>query len=217
MSDAPPSGFTPYRWLMIVLALVILVAGYNRISSLHAPVPPEKALPKIATIPPFALTERSGRTVTNRDLAGKIWVADFIYTTCPGPCPIVTAGMARIQEAVKSDPQVMLVSFTVDPNSDTPPVLAAYANKFGADPNRWWFVTGSEKPLFNLIQNGFLQWVQDNSGHPLVDGEFKVTHSTRLSLVDGNGVLRGIYDGLDVGERANLLRDIQKLEKEEAQ
>ena len=119
-------------------------------------------LRKIAIVPPFALTERSGKTITNHDLAGKIWVADFIYTTCPGPCPLITASMAKIQEAVAHDPQVQLVTFTVDPQTDTPAVLAKYADQFGADPNRWWFLTGPEKPLYDLIRNGFLQVVQDN-------------------------------------------------------
>ncbi len=77
-------------------------------------------------------------------------MADFIYTTCPGPCPLITAGMAKIQNAVANDPHVQLVTFTVDPQTDTPAVLAKYADKYGADPNRWWFLTGPEKPLYDL-------------------------------------------------------------------
>jgi len=169
----------------------------------------------MSIVPPFALTERSGKTITNHDLAGRIWVADFIYTTCPGPCPIITAGMAKLQDAVAHDPQVQLVSFTVDPETDTPAVLAAYADKFGADPNRWWFLTGPEKPLDDLIQNGFLQVVQDNSDQPLEPGQYKVTHSTYLALVDGDGNVRGFYDGVGAESRADLLRDIKLLEKEE--
>jgi protein SCO1/2 len=174
-------------------------------------------LRKMSIVPPFALTERSGRTVTNRDLSGKIWVADFIYTTCPGPCPVITSGMARLQDAVAHDPQVQLVSFTVDPQTDTPAVLAKYADQFGADPNRWWFLTGPEKPLDDLIQNGFLQVVQDNSGQPLQEGQYKVTHSTYLALVDGDGNVRGFYSGIGTDGRSDLLRDIKVLEKEENQ
>ena len=171
----------------------------------------------MSIVPPFALTERSGKTITNHDLAGKIWVADFIYTTCPGPCPLITAGMAKLQDAVAPDPQVQLVSFTVDPQTDTPAVLAKYADRFGADPNRWWFLTGPEKPLYDLIENGFLQAVQDNTGQPPQEGQQKVTHSTYLALVDGDGNVRGIYDGVGADGRADLLRDIKILEKEEHQ
>jgi cytochrome oxidase Cu insertion factor (SCO1/SenC/PrrC family) len=171
-------------------------------------------LKPIRSVPPFALTERSGKTITNQDLAGKIWVADFVYTTCPGPCPAITASMARLQADVLPDPQVQLVSFTVDPQNDTPPVLAKYADRFGADPNRWWFLTGPEKPLYALIQNGFLQAVQDNRGAPLDPGQFTVTHSTYLALVDGDGNVRGFYDGNGTDSRASILRDIKVLENE---
>jgi protein SCO1/2 len=121
--------------------------------------------------------------------------------------------MAKIQDAVAHDPQVQLVSFTVDPQTDTPPVLAKYADQYHADPNRWWFLTGPEKPLYNLIGNGFLQVVQDNRGQPPQEGQFTVTHSTYLALVDGNGNVRGFYDGVGAGGRADLLRDIKVLEK----
>jgi protein SCO1/2 len=210
---------SPYRWLVRILGVFIVAVLVYRFSmESHPPgqqVAPSQELRKISVVPPFALTERSGRTITNRDLAGKIWVADFIYTTCPGPCPIITAGMVKIQDAVAGDPQVQLVSFTVDPETDTPAVLAQYADKFGADPNRWWFLTGPEKPLFDLIQNGFLQIVQDNSGQPPQEGQYKVSHSTYLVLVDGDGNIRGFYDGVGADRRADLLRDIKILEKEE--
>jgi protein SCO1/2 len=221
MSTSPPQRPSHYRWLIRIGAVLIVVVLFVRIfgparSSLERPNSSTE-LRKLSIVPPFALTERSGKTITNRDLAGKIWVADFIYTTCPGPCPLVTANMAKLQDAVAHDPQVQLVTFTVDPQTDTPAVLTAYADKFGADPNRWWFLTGPEKPLDDLIQNGFLQVVQDNSGQPLQPGQYKVTHSTYLALVDGDGNVRGFYDGIGADRRADLLRDIKILEKEESQ
>ena len=217
MSFSPPRP-SPYRWPirlgLVLLAVVLVVRIFSPLRHLHGELDPSAELKKYSIVPPFALTERSGKTITNHDLAGKIWIADFIYTTCPGPCPIITANMAKLQGVVAHDPNVQLVSFTVDPETDTPPVLAKYADQFGADPNRWWFLTGPEKPLYDLIENGFLQVVQNNTGQPPAPGQYKVTHSTYLALVDGDGNVRGFYDGVDNVGRADLLRDIRKLEKE---
>jgi cytochrome oxidase Cu insertion factor (SCO1/SenC/PrrC family) len=218
MSPSSPPRSSFYQWLirigavLIVIVLVVRIFGPARFS--HGQANPSTELRKMSIVPPFALTERNGKTITNHDLAGKIWVADFIYTTCPGPCPLITAGMAKLQDAVAHDPRVQLVSFTVDPQTDTPAVLAKYADQYDADPNRWWFLTGPEKPLYDLIQKGFLQVVQDNTGQPLQDGQNKVTHSTYLALVDASGNVRGYYDGVGTDGRADLLRAIKILEKE---
>jgi protein SCO1/2 len=209
-----PSQRSPWRWLLRLLAFVILgVVAYRHFNTDQ--IAPASELRKYVSLPPFSLTERSGKTITNNDLLGKIWVADFIFTTCPSSCPLVTANMVKLQKAVAADPQVQLVTFTVDPQDDTPPVLAAYAKSYGADPNRWWFLTGPEKPLYSLIQNGFYQVVQDNRGQPLQDGQLIVTHSTKLALVDADGIVRGFYDGIDADGRVDLLKDINTLEKEE--
>jgi len=219
VSSMPSSSSTsrpsPYRWTIRLLAVAVALVLVYRFAGTSSPgVNPATELPHVHEVPPFTLTERSGKTITNKDLSGKIWIADFIYTTCPGPCPLVTASMAKIQDKVAHDPRVQLVTFTVDPQTDTPGVLAAYADKFGADPYRWWFLTGPEKPLYDLIQNGFFQAVQDNRGQPPQEGQFTVTHSTSLVLVDPSGDIRGSYDGVNDDGRADLLRDIKVLEKE---
>jgi protein SCO1/2 len=212
---APPGRSSLY-WPVRFFGIVILALfAWTWFSHPEPPNTSASALRKYAVVPPFWLTERSGRNITNHDLSGKIWVADFIFTTCPGPCPLVTAGMAQIQEAVQHDPRVQLVTFTVDPADDTPAVLSAYADKFDADHYRWWFLTGQEKPLYDLIQNGFYQVVQDNHGQQLQPGEYVVTHSTKLVLVDGNGVIRGFFDGVDPDGRSQLLSAIQALESED--
>jgi protein SCO1/2 len=174
----------------------------------------EVELKRYALVPPFSLTERSGKTITNHDLEGKIYVADFIFTTCPGPCPIISANMAKLQQKLAGDSRVQLVSFTVDPQDDTPAVLAAYADHLGADPQKWWFLTGPKEQVYDLIQNGFLQSVQDNHGKQLAPGEFLVTHSTYLVLVDPKGFMRGFYSGLDSDDQSSLLEGIHQLENE---
>ncbi len=204
------SLYWPVRFLGLVILALLAWTWFS-----HPEPPAASTLKNLGIVPPFSLIERSGRNITNADLRGKIWVADFIFTTCPGPCPLVTANMVKIQRAVEHDPRVQLVTFTVDPTDDTPAVLAAYADKFGADHYRWWFLTGPEKPLYDLIQNGFYQVAEDNHGQQLQPGEYIVTHSTRLALVDADGVIRGFYDGVDADGRAQLLSAIQTLETEE--
>jgi protein SCO1/2 len=213
-NSPPPTASAPsfYRWLIIVLGLLLVLLALYRTTGGGPPARPH--LPRMSVIPPFTLTERSGRIIKNTDLDGKVWVADFVYTTCPGPCPLVTAEMAKIQQAEAGDPHVQLVTFTVDPQTDTPAVLAAYADKFHADPDKWWFLTGPEKPLYALIENGFLQAVQDNRGQPQQDGQFTVTHSTYLALIDANGTMRGAYQSQDPDECKQLLSDITALEHE---
>jgi cytochrome oxidase Cu insertion factor (SCO1/SenC/PrrC family) len=209
-----PGKRPPYASIIGLIALLIVAVVVFRFFFIGSHGDNSSDLKRICTVPAFSLTDRSGRTITNNDLFGKIWVADFVYTTCPGPCPLVTASMAKVQAATKDDPNVQLVTFTVDPQNDTPAVLAAYADHFGADKNRWWFLTGPEKPLYDLIQNGFLQAVQDNRGTS--SGPFTVTHSTYFALVDGSDTVRGFYDSLDPKDRAQMLADIQTLEKEKS-
>jgi len=214
MPDPAPSHPSLYRWPIRLLGLLIVVVLLYRFFS-TGQVSPSSELRRFTIVPPFNLTERSGKNITNKDLQGKIWVADFIFTTCPGPCPIITASMVKLQDAVAHDPRVQLVTFTVDPQDDTPAVLSAYADKFGADPYRWWFLTGPEKPLYDLIKNGFYQVVQDNRDQPPQEGQFIVTHSTKMVLVDADGTVRGFYDGVGSEGRADLLKGIKVLEKEE--
>lgn len=109
-------------------------------------------LPIYGQVPAFVLTAQSGRPFARNALDGQVWVADFIYTTCTGPCPLMSMKMRRIQ---KANPDVRLVSFTVDPEHDTPPVLAAYAKRYQADPNRWYFLTGSRQELNALARDAF--------------------------------------------------------------
>ena len=213
-SPSPSSrGITQFRWLLIIGAFVIALLFITRFIFPGRTSAPSD-LPRIYSVPPFALTERSGKPITNNELFGKIWVADFVYTTCPGPCPVISADMARIQKAVANDPMVQLVTFTVDPQTDTPAVLSAYADHLGADKDRWWFLTGSEKAIYSLIHDGFREAVEDNSGRQLEPGQYKVTHSTQLALVDANGLVRGYYDGLSENGRHSLLKAIKTLEKE---
>ncbi|MBL0155617.1 MAG: SCO family protein [Bryobacterales bacterium] len=162
-------------------------------------------LPTFADVPPFTLTAQDGREFRSAEsLNGKIWVADFFFTTCNGPCPRMSAQMKIIQQATEATPDVQLVSFTVDPAHDTPDVLAAYAQRFRANPARWHFLTGPPAALQTLSKDVF----------QLGDIGVKLDHSTRFLLIDHKGRLRGYYDTSDATTIQQLTEDIAKLRKE---
>jgi len=150
----------------------------------------------------FQLTERSGRAVSRDDLKGKVWVAAFFFTRCAGPCSQVSGQMARLQEQWAGR-DVVLVSFTVDPDHDTPAVLRDYAAKFQADPQRWLFLTGERDKLYALIQNSFKLGVAQNEGTARKPGD-EVLHSTRLVVIDRKGEKRGYFDATDEAHMTKL-------------
>jgi len=155
-------------------------------------------------IPQFHLTAQTGQPFDSHTLDGHIWVANFIFTSCPGPCPMMSHRMHGIQQDTASTPDVKLVSFTVDPEHDSPAVLADYARHFKADPARWTFLTGDVASLNDL---GFTAFKLNK-----IDGS--LDHSTRFVLVDGRRRIRGLYLSSDDGFPANLLRDLHRLQSE---
>ena len=162
----------------------------------------------------FALTASDGRAVTLADLGGTTWVCDFFFTTCTGPCPRMSAAMGELQaELAGSDAR--LVSITVDPARDTPEVLRGYADTHGADPARWWFLTGDEQAIYDLCRTSFALPVERADERDAVLG-MQVAHATRLVTIDGAGRIRGYYDidGEDVVRR--VAARVRFLERERA-
>ena len=147
-------------------------------------------------LPPFALTERSGATVTRDGLMGKVWVASFVFARCTGPCPSVTRTMVRLQDELKlkTRDDLRLVTFTVDPARDDPAELQKYAKVYNADPKKWLFLTGSEEKIHTLLNQSFkVQAGPTVNPNPPAGQEFD--HSTRLAVVDKRGEVRGYFDG----------------------
>src|SRR5262245_44198000 len=142
--------------VLLIAVLLTLTSCANWV-----PSPPDDNLGEVTD---FALTERTGATVQRADLLGKVWVAAFGFTRCTGPCPQVSGTMARLQAELAGQPDVRLVSFSVDPDHDTPEVLRQYAERFGADPQRWLFLTGPRDDLYRLIQESFHLAVQQSEG-----------------------------------------------------
>ncbi|MGH7200438.1 MAG: SCO family protein [Planctomycetaceae bacterium] len=167
----------------------------------------------------FALTERSGRTVTKQDLLGRPWAVCFVFTTCAGPCPALTGQMALLQRDLK-DEDVRLVTITVDPKTDTPEKLQQYAEHFGADPEKWLFLTGDQDEIYELILESFRMPVKEIVGPERREG-WQVMHSTNILHVNAKGVVVGKYNGQVPEEMVKLRRalvaECDELEKVERQ
>src|SRR5579875_1640356 len=146
----------------------------------------------LGTVGDFTLTERSGRSIGKSDLLGKIWIASFEFVRCTQGCPQISATMERLQEDLKRYPDVRLVTFTVDPEHDHPEELREYAKHYHADPQRWLFLTGDEKTIYQLLEKSFHLPAQKNTGG---DPGNAVMHSPKLVLVDRQGHIRGYFEG----------------------
>ena len=144
------------------------------------------------TLPDFQLVERSERKVALTELRGAPFVFDFIFTTCSGPCPLMTSNMRALQDSLAGS-DVRLVSFSVDPPTDTPAVLTRYADGFGADKQRWLFLTGDETQVAAIATAVMLPMKRAPAGEAPIG--MQVAHTTRFVVVDAKGVVRGMYDG----------------------
>ncbi len=146
---------------------------------------------------PFKFTERSGREVSQAELADDVWIASFIFTRCPTSCPRVSEAIGKLQSGPLKGSNVKFVSFSVDPDFDTPEVLKKYGEKVGADPQRWLFLTGPKDQVYGLILNGFHLSVAENPTADPKTGAEQVAHSDRLALVDRGSRVIGIYSSSD--------------------
>ena len=163
------------------------------------------ALTSLGGVPDFVLTDQTGRPFrSSQSLNGHVWLANFIFTNCMGPCPRMTSQMKQLFSQAKGAGDLQVVTFTIDPGRDTPEVLAAYSKRFQADPTNWHFLTGSRADLRKLSWDTF--HLSDIGG--------ALEHSTRFVLIDRKGQIRGYYETSDTESIAKLLDDIQTVTKE---
>ncbi len=162
-------------------------------------------------IPPFSLTTQDGETFTEKDMEGKIVIADFIFTTCPGICPRLSGQLSRVQEKYRNQKDILLLSYTVDPARDTPQKLKEYGESYNADFDQWKFLTGSSDDLFELSKDGYFMYAAPATD-PNAEEEFD--HSGKLVLIDKERVIRGYYSGLDTAKVDKLMQDVQVLRLE---
>lgn len=197
-------------WGLLAAVIAIVVASY--VFSQVRPTATSKSqlLPPIGQVAEFTLTNQDGAAVNLASLRGHVWVADIIFTRCPGPCVAMTRHMAALQSALKPDPRVKLISLTADPLYDTPLVLKEYGKKFGVNFESWNFLTGPKKTIYRLATEDLKLVVVDNSdgGTP---PEESFLHSTKFILLDAQARLRGVFEGDSPESKTNLLAAIDVL------
>jgi len=218
--------FKKYKIFFIVLAIlsaIILTLFYNALKPKKtlkiynpADVNPEMVdttvqfIKRDHTIDNFSFTNQNGKTITQKDYEGKIYVADFFFTTCPSICVPMGENMAWLQQQIKDNPKVLLLSHTVTPDIDTPEVLKAYALKKGVIDSKWNLVTGKKEDIYYIARKSYLAVKTTNSSEL-----YDMVHTENFVLVDAKKRIRGFYDGTNLEEVKKLLEDIKFLSGEE--
>lgn len=209
-----PARSAAVRLRATTLVLGLLAAALGALALGLLMVRPSAApLPVLGVVPEFELIEASGAKISRADLGGKLWIADFVFTSCAASCPKMTAEMARLQKSESDVGDLRLVSFSVDPETDTPEVLRGYAARHQADPSRWLFVTGDPAKLRGLAIDGFR--IPVGAGDP-AQGDAAIIHSDRFVLVDRQARIRGYYEASDGDALLKLRGDVRRLEQEPA-
>lgn len=213
--------FKIFGIVLLILSVIIIYLFYNALQ-------PVKLLPvyspamvnaelvaeeiqhvrKYHTIADFSLTNQNGETITQEDYKGKIYIADFFFTTCPTICPIMTKNMVDLQKALGKDSDVMLLSHSVTPEIDSVAQLKKYAVEKGIDDRNWNLVTGDKKQIYELARKSYLAVKTDGDGGP-----FDMIHTENFILVDQDKRIRGFYDGTKKEDIEKLLKDVELLKE----
>jgi protein SCO1/2 len=161
----------------------------------------------------FTLTTQWGDKLSLNDLKGKVWVAYFFFSTCPSICPVMNHNMTAVQEAIRDNPDVLIVGFTVDPETDTPEVLRRYGTKFGVQKGKWYYLTGERALIYRVARQSF-KLAAEPAPSGQSDSTHEFIHSEKFVLVDRQGRIRAYYTGTDKTSVQQLIRDIQKILRE---
>lgn len=184
------------RWIVSGISLLVAAIGLSGCAA-------RASLPSYSSVPEFTLTDQTGAKFDSAALRGHVWIADFMYTNCPGPCPRMSHQMSEVQDALRGS-DARMVSLTVDPVHDTPPVLAKYAAYYSARPGVWYFLTG-DVPTLQLL---------DHDVFHLGDVDGSLDHSTRFVLVDRSSRVRGFYLTSDDDAIPRVIADAKSLLKD---
>lgn len=195
-------GYLAFFGLLVVgfYFAMVQLTGFNKVK-----------LPVLNTVQPFSFTRQDSVQVSIADLRNRIYVAEYFFTTCRGICPKMNKNMKAVYEKFKTDSNFLVVSHTVNPETDNVTVLRRYADSIGADPANWWFLTGTKESLYKSARESYLLDDPQNSSKNI---EEQFLHTQFFSLIDRQGRVRGIYDGIKKEEVDQLLLDIATLIKE---
>ena len=218
MADTPQQ-LPRTLWVGIVLLLVVLCLAYAlslmELSQTHRPA----ALPVLGSVAGFMLTNQDGQVVTLADLSNRVWIADIIFTRCAGSCPIMSKQMESLQDALPPASRTRLVTLTTDPDFDTPTVLKKYGERFGANSNRWTFLTGTKLEIGQLAANSLKLSAVPVKPEDRQNPADLFIHSTIFVIVDQHARLRGTFetegDGVDwTNVQPRIIETVRQLERE---
>mgnify|MGYP001161909759 CR=1 FL=1 len=199
------------KTIFYVVFFTVLVLGFYVALTRTIPDFGTVKLPVLSYVQPFSFTNQDGRTVTEADIKGKVYVTEYFFTTCGSICPIMNTNMRDIYEAYKHEDGFRILSHTCDPDVDNPQRLKQYADSLQVNTDRWWFLTGRKDSLYNMARNSYLL---DDPNNNLQSIEEQFLHTQFFALVDKNGRVRKIYDGLKKDELKLLKEHIATLLEE---
>jgi protein SCO1/2 len=198
------------KGLIYILFFVVLLGGFYAAMIKFTDFE-EVKLPVLNSVQPFSFVKQDSTVVTQKDLANRVYVAEYFFTTCKGICPKMNKNMQVVYDKFKNNPNFLILSHTVNPENDSVSVLKRYADSLGASPNNWWFLYGSKTDLYKSARESYLLDDPKNSSKN-IDDQF--LHTQFFALVDKQGRVRGIYDGIKKDEVDQLMLDIEEIIKE---
>src|SRR5262245_25707149 len=201
------------KFKFYIIFFVLLVLGFYVALTQVIPGFGIVKLPILSYVQPFRFTNQDGANVTNKDVEGKVYVAEYFFTTCKSICPIMNTNVREIYEAYKNEPGFVILSHTVDPGTDNVARLKWYADSLKVNTERWWFLTGRKDSLYHAARNSYLL---DDPKNNLQNIDEQFLHTQFFALVDKSGNVRKIYDGLKKDELRELKDDIADLLREPA-
>jgi len=193
--------------LMLVLALILAgVIGARLALSRHpSPIAGATPITEYGTLKEFSLTDQNGNTFNSSSMKGSVWIADFVFTRCMGPCPLVTSKMIQWQKEFPSSTGLKFMTFSVDPEYDTPAILKKYATSYQADESRWTFLTGDHKKVYGIIRDNFHLVVEPGAS------ETDIIHSLHHVLIDKSGTILGYFNSADSADVEQLKTRLKKI------
>ena len=199
------------KTIFYIAFFIVLIGGFFYALTLVIPGFGDVKLPVLSYVKPFSFTSQNGQTITQNEVAGKVYVAEYFFTTCKGICPKMNANMKKVYESFRDEKEFLILSHTVDPQTDSVPRMKRYADSLGITGGNWLFLTGEKDSLYYAARQSYLLDDPRNNNDKI---ENQFIHTQFFALVDKDGRVRKIYDGLKKDELEELKKDIAVLLKE---